>query len=97
VRSTKHKAPRYVIFSTLLLPRPSWGPNIFLSTLSLNNFNRCYFLNVIDQISHPYKTTGKFIILYILICIFLVIKLDDKRCKELFQILKYTVWTKCRD
>jgi hypothetical protein len=29
-------------------------------------------LNVRNQISHPYKTTGKIIVLYILICIFLI-------------------------
>jgi hypothetical protein len=34
-----------------------FGPNILLSTLSL-----CSSLNVRDQLSHPYRTTGKIIV-----------------------------------
>jgi hypothetical protein len=34
-------------------------------------------LNVSDQVSHPYKTTGKIIFLYILIFKFLESKLED--------------------
>jgi len=42
------------------------GPNILLNTLSLHSS-----LNVSDQVSHPYKTTGKIIVLYLLIFKFL--------------------------
>ena len=35
------------------------GPNILLSTLFSNNFTLRSFLNVSDQVSHPYKTTAK--------------------------------------
>ena len=43
------------------------GPNILLSTLFSNTLSLCSSLNVSDQVSHPYKTTGKIIVLYILI------------------------------
>jgi len=47
------------------------GPNILLSTLFSNTFSLHSSLNVSDQVSHPYKTTDKIIVLYILIFIFL--------------------------
>ena len=42
------------------------GPNIFFSTLFSNTLNLCSSLYVSNQISQPYKTTGKFIVLNIL-------------------------------
>jgi phosphate starvation-inducible membrane PsiE len=46
------------------------GPNILLSILFSNTLNLCSSLSVRDQVSHPYKTTGKIMILYILILSF---------------------------
>jgi hypothetical protein len=42
------------------------GPNIPLSTLLSDTLSLCSSLNVRDQVSHPYKTTGNFLALYIL-------------------------------
>jgi len=42
------------------------GPNILLNTLFSNIPSLCSSLNVSDQVSHPYQTTGKIIFLYIL-------------------------------
>ena len=54
-------------------------PNILLSTLFLNTLTLRFFLSVSDQVSHPYKTTSKIIILCILIFKFLYNKPEDKR------------------
>jgi hypothetical protein len=51
----------YLVISSLL------GPNFFLNVLFLNTLSLRSSLNVSDQVSHPYKTTGKIIFLYILI------------------------------
>jgi hypothetical protein len=41
--------------------------HFILSALFTNIINLCSSLHVRDQVSHPFRTTGKIIILYILI------------------------------
>jgi hypothetical protein len=41
-----------------------------LSYVAANTLSLCFSLNVRDQVSHPYRTTGKIIVLYILIFMF---------------------------
>jgi len=54
-------------------------PNILLIALSSDTLNLRSSLNVRDQVSHPYRTTGKTAVLCILIFIFLYSKPEDKR------------------
>ena len=54
------------------------SPNTILNTLFSNILSLCYSLNVSDQVSHPYKTTRKIIVLYM--------KCDGTRAETRFHL-----------
>ena len=58
---------------------PLLGPNILLNTIFSNTLSFLSSRNVNDQVSHPYKATGKIIFLYILIFKFFDSNLEYKR------------------
>jgi len=64
VSSTDHSAPHYVVFSHSPVTSSLLGPNILLGTLFSNTLSLRSSISVSDQVSHPYKTTGKIIFLY---------------------------------
>jgi hypothetical protein len=60
-----------------------FGPNILLNTLFSNTLSLCSSLAVRDHVSHPYRTTGKIIVVYILTFTFFDSRREDKRfCTE---------------
>jgi len=59
VRSTDHKIPRCVVSSISLFSRLFQAKISSLDSLFSNTLSLCFFLNVKNQVSHPYRTTGK--------------------------------------
>ena len=58
-------------------------PKCLLSTLFWKTLSLRSSLNVSDQVSHPYKTTDKIIVLYILIFTSLQRKQEDKNFAQI--------------
>jgi hypothetical protein len=73
------EAPHWATSSILLLLYPALVQVFFLTTLFSNTLSLCSSLNVRDQVSHPYKITGRIMVLYILTFTFLDSKQEDKR------------------
>ena len=74
--NSDRKAPRYVV--SCPVTSSVLRPNIFFSTLFSNTLNLCSSLIVRDQVSQPYKTSGK--------TTFLNSQLNS-RCKVLVNLL----------
>jgi hypothetical protein len=55
------------------------GPNILLGALFSNTLSLCSSLNVRDQVSHPYKTTDRIMVFYILTFKFPGSRREDRR------------------
>jgi hypothetical protein len=55
-------------------------PPVTSSLLEPNTLSLCSSLNVREQVSHPYRTASKVVILYILIFTFIDSRREDKRC-----------------
>src|SRR5215469_12623231 len=51
------------------------GPNTLLNTIFSNTLSLRSSLNISDKVSHPYRTTGKIIVLYVYLLKFLDSKL----------------------
>jgi len=77
VKTTDHLAPRCAISS---IPRylSLIGRNILLKTMFSTTLSFLYSLKVNNEVKYPYKTTGKIIILYILIFKFFDSILEDE-------------------
>jgi hypothetical protein len=60
-----------------------FGPNILLNMLFSNTLSLYSSLTVREHVSHPYRTTGKITVLYILTFTFFDSRREDKRfCTE---------------
>ena len=97
VRNTNHLAPRYAISSIPTVTSSLLAPNILLKTMFSNTLSSLSSRNINDQVPHPYKTTGKIIVLYILI-------LESEKlgqnirvsyCRSFLNNLHY--WPRCKN
>jgi hypothetical protein len=52
--------------------QPLFGLNSPLSTLFSNTLSLCSSINVKNEVSHPYRTTGKIIVFYFLIFLYIL-------------------------
>jgi hypothetical protein len=77
VKNTGCGVHHYAIFSMIRLPH--FYVQISSSTSVLRNPQSMYSLKVRDQVSHPYSTTGKILVMFILIFRFFDMRQEDRR------------------
>jgi hypothetical protein len=63
LKNTGCEVHHYAVFSIIHL-HSLLGPNILLNSLFSKTLSLCSSLKVIDQVSHPYSTTGKISFVY---------------------------------
>jgi hypothetical protein len=78
LKSKSREALYYAVFEPPIVPS-FFIIKPLLSTLLSNTFDLCSYLNARDQVSNPYKTKGKIIILYIPIVTFQDSIREEKR------------------
>ena len=77
IRCTSRVDPQHTIFPVSCCLLHLRSNNYIPLSILLSNSPQA-FLNVTDQASHPYKTTDKITVLYILVIMFFMCKSDDK-------------------
>jgi hypothetical protein len=65
------------------------GPNIVLRTLFSSPLSLCSFLHVRDHVSHPFETTARIMVLYMLTFTFLDSRRDDRRLNRMVAIIPW--------
>jgi hypothetical protein len=75
---TTYETSHYAVYLQPPVKSSLFVPNILLSTLFSNTLNLCSSRNIRGKLSNPYRTTGKIIVLYILIFTFLDSRGEEK-------------------
>jgi hypothetical protein len=77
-----HRILNLIILIILAKEYKLWSSSLcsfLISILFSNTLSLCFSLNVRNQVSHPYRTTGKIIVFYILIFMSSDSRREDKR------------------
>jgi hypothetical protein len=74
----------------LIMQFSLFGANILLNTPFSNTLSLWFYLNVTDQVSHPYKTTSIITVLYGLILTFL----DSRREAKMYGTDRWEAFPK---